>query len=363
MRHIRLATMFRALFPFVFILGLVFSSIPVTSAAAQADEEPRITRTIVEMSRADREGDYHQLYDLMLPEARMLIPRIAFTNWWPSVSEGAPADTITIDNIAFSDITYPLTNSDFGNVAEVDYSFTDVDGESEQRTVQVAEVDGVWRWLPEITQEDLPSIRADGGFTVEFTTAYTSELYQDLDMFWAQIFSDRGLEYRSPKDMVGVRVAGTRTGCGTLDDLDSVFAHYCTRDEVIYYNPEMRDVIIERLGQAAWEMVISHEWGHHIQNISGMYVTKSPELFGGNYSIEHELQADCLSGIFIQDTITRGIFDNRSLQEIEQMTEFGGDAAGTTWDDITAHGSSDQRRQSFYTGFDDGLRGCNLRGK
>lgn len=362
MHNIRIARLPRLLVPLILVVGMMLGPFVATRAAALATDEAEINRSLVAISRAEREGDYHMLYDLMLPEARRLIPRQAFINWWPTVAPSAPADVVSLVDVAFADITYALTDTDFGNVATVSYDYANVDGGNESRTLQLAEVGGVWRWMPDLTAADLPAVQANAGYTVDFETAYTTPLYQGLDTFWAQVFSDWGLEYRSPVDMIGLREVGTDTGCGAIDNLEEVFAHYCTRDEIIYYNPEKRDVIIDRIGEAAWEMVMAHEWGHHIQNISGMYITKSPELFGGSYTIEHELQADCFSGLFIQDTIARGTFSERDLPEIEQMTELGGDAAGTTWDDITAHGSSDQRRQSFYTGLDDGLRGCNFTG-
>ncbi len=362
MHRFRILTLLRALLPLLFVLGTLIAPALPASAATQVQQEAQVTRSLVVMGRAEREADYHLLYDLMLPEARMEIPRTAFINWWPTVSPAAPADVISIQEISFSDMTYALTGTDFGNVATVSFTYTDVNGESVDRQVQLAEVGGVWRWMPNVTPDEVPGIRAQAGYTVQYTTAYSTELYQQLDMFWAQIFSDWGLEYRSPVDMIGVRVPIDKTGCGpiTKQDIREMFAYYCTRDETIYYNPDARDSVIENIGQAAWDMVIAHEWGHHIQNISGMYVTKSPEIFGGNYSIEHELQADCLSGIFIQEAVASGHFDTRSLREISGMIDLAGDEAGTNWSDITAHGTVDQRRQSFYTGFDDGLRGCYL---
>ncbi len=351
----------RMLLPLLFLLSVAMAPSQTAAAAYQANASSNINRSIAEMARAEREGDLNLVYDLMLPDARALIPRAAFVNWWPTVAPSAPADVLRMGDVTFSDITYELTGTDYGNVATVSYSYHDTAGNAVDRTVRLAEIDGVWRWMPDITQADLPDILSHAGYTVEFTSAYTTELYRGLDTFWAQVFSDWGLEYRSPKDMIGVRVAGTPSGCGPMDDIDAIFAHYCTRDETIYFNPEARDMIIDRVGNAAWEMVMAHEWAHHIQNISGMYVTKSPELFGGSYTIEHELQADCLAGVFMQDAIARNVFEQRDRREMDQMLELGGDAAGTTWDDITAHGSSDQRRESLLTGYDDGLRGCHLR--
>lgn len=352
----------RLLLPVLFILSVVYSPLVAAQAASQANATSAINRTLAEFSRAERENDLNLIYDLMLPEARSVIPRVAFENWYPTVAPNPPADVLKLGDVTFSDITYELTGTDFGNVATIEYSYHDTDDANVDRVIQMVEVDGIWRWIPDITQADLPAIQAEAGYTVNWESAYSTQLYIDLDTYWAQIFSDWGKEYRSPKDMIGLYVEGTPTGCGPIDDLSAVFAHYCTRDEIIYFNPEAREMIIDRVGEAAWEMVIAHEWGHHVQNISGMYVTKSPELFGGNYTIEHELQADCLAGTFMQDAIARGYFDSRAMREMDAMLDFGGDAAGTTWDDITAHGTSEQRRASLATGVDDGLRGCHLRG-
>lgn len=353
----------KLLLPLLFVLSLAVAPSYDASATLQDNSSREINRTLAEVSRAEREGDLNLVYDLMLPDARNLIPRAAFVNWWPTVAPAPPADVLKLGDVTFSDITYELTGTEYGNVATVNYTYHDAAGNLIERSMQFAEIDGVWRWLPDVTRADIPEILTHAGYSVDFTSAYSTPLYQDLDTFWAQVFSDWGTEYRSPVDMIGVRDAGTETGCGVLDDIEAIFAHYCTRDETIYFNPEMRDMINDRIGDAAWEMVMAHEWAHHVQNISGKYVTKSPELFGGNYTIEHELQADCLAGAFMQDAIVRETFESGDLDVMYQMLELGGDAAGTSWDDITAHGTSDQRRQALMTGYDDGLRGCHLRGE
>lgn len=366
MRVLRLRWLTSMLLSLVFIASAVITPIGDASATAALQSNPssEINRTLAEMSRAERVEDWHLLYDLMLPDARMLISRTAFVNWWPTITPAAPADVLKIGSLEFADITYDLTGTDFGNVAFVTYSYHDAAGSPIEREVQLAEIGGVWRWMPQVDAADVGEINAHAGYTVNFTSAFSTQTYQELDTFWAQIFSDWGKDYRSPVDMVGVRVEGTETGCGTLEDIqNTVFAMYCTRDETIYYNPDARDYVVDRYGQVAWDMVMAHEWAHHIQNISGMYVTKSPELFGGNYSIEHELQADCLSAVWMQDATVVGFFDSRSIRELDAMIDSFGDSSGTAWDDVRAHGTGDQRRESFYTGFDDGLRGCHLRSR
>lgn len=364
MRVLRLRWLTSIVFSLAIIASAVITPFANASATAAVQSNPssEVNRTLAEMSRAERAEDWHLLYDLMLPDARMQISRTAFVNWWPTVAPAAPADVLKIGTLDFADMTYDLTGDDYENVATVTYAYHDAEGNQVEREVQLAEIGGVWRWMPQVNAAEVGEINSHAGYTVNFTSAFSTQTYQQLDTFWAQIFSDWGKEYRSPVDMVGVRVEGTETGCGTLEDIQTtLFAMYCTRDETIYYLPAARDGIIERYGQAAWDMVMAHEWAHHIQNISGMYVTKSPELFGGNYSIEHELQADCLSAVWMQDATVVGIFDSQAIAELDAMIDSFGDSRGTSWDDVRAHGTGDQRRESFGTGFNDGLRGCHLR--
>lgn len=363
MHHFRLHRLASILLPLLLLVSTVVTPQTEATAAAayQVDPTTEIHRMLAEISRAERAEDWHLLYDLMLPEARMQISRMAFVNWWPTFGPSAPADVLKIASLEFADITYELTNTDFGNVAIVTYSYHDINGNEVERTVQLAEVGSIWRWMPDITANQVPEINTNAGFTVNFTSRFSTEIYQEIDTYWAQIFSDWGLEYRPPVDMIGLRVEGTPTGCGPIDDLRTVFAHYCTLDETIYFNPDSREMIVDRFGQAAWDMIMAHEWAHHVQNISGMYVTKNPELFGGHYSIEHELMADCLSATFMQDATARGVYDMRSIREMDLMIDRFGDSPDTIWSEVGAHGTGDQRLNSFHTGFDDGLRGCNLR--
>lgn len=365
MPRVRLHRIASLLLPLVLLVSTIIApqQVAASSVVYQTNPSTEINRTLAEISRAERAENWHLMYDLMLPEARLLVSRTAFVNWWPTVGPAAPADVLRIQSLEFEDIDYELTDTEFGNVAFVTYSYHDVDGNDVERTVQLAEVGGVWRWMPEITQDDLAEIRPFDEFTVNYESPYSSELYRYLDTYWAQIFADWGMEYRSPVDMIGVRVEGTPSACGNIDKLSDVFAQYCPADETIFYNPDSRDYIIDRFGLAAWEMIMAHEWAHHIQNISGMYVTKQPELFGGHYSIEHELMADCLSATFMQDATARGEFDLRSIREMDLMIERFGDATGTSWDEIGAHGTGEQRLESFSSGFEDGLRGCNFRAK
>lgn len=363
LKRMKFRICFKFLLPILLVLGVQFPSTQMLAyEVTQEQVGSEVNRVLAELARAERVSDWNTLYDLMLPDARMLISRTAFNNWWPTVAPAPPASALRVESVDFGRLEYDLTNTDLADVATTTYSYKDSDGIALQRTVKLGAVGEEWRWLPDIPWSQVAGIQGYAGYTVDFESSMPDAFSSDLDMYWAQIFADWDADYHPPVAIVAVTEPGTRAGCRIINDLDTLFAEYCTRNQTIYYNPEMRDLIESRFGEMGWDMVMAHEWGHHIQNISGYKVTKSPELFGGDYSIEHELQADCLSATYLQDATARGLYRSRDLNKLETMISYFGDELDSPWSDISAHGTADQRQQSFFTGFDDGLRGCEMPG-
>lgn len=166
---------------------------------------------------------------------------------------------ISIQDISFSDVAYALTDTDFGNVATVDITYADANGETVERTVNLAEVQRCLAMDAGCYAGRYP--RYPGGSRIHraihhclFHRAVSTSGY----VLGAGLLG-LGPGYRPPVDMIGVRVPIAETGCGPITEsqIDEIFAYYCTRDETIYYNPNARDDVIEHLGQAAWDMVIS----------------------------------------------------------------------------------------------------------
>lgn len=238
----------------------------------------------------------------------------------------------------------------------------DVDGERAQRDIEINMVsDGsVWRWFYPGDETIVEDVAHEEAFTVDHETLYTSDMFQQIDVYWAQMFANAGLDYISPVDVVGVRVERIRTGCGIEKEIELMAVYYCTLDQTIYYDPDFRDQVVEALGEYAWSHVIAHEWGHHVQSLLGFTTTRDPELYGGQYTIEHELQADCLAGMFTQDAFARDLIRAQDVDGAVELSDSSGDMRGTSWDDEAAHGTGSQRVESFWTGFDDGLRGCHV---
>jgi predicted metalloprotease len=344
------------------MLGMSVGGGQVVAQAAVLDEAA-VNRAVVDMVRAEAEGDPNRLYDMMAPESRLVIPRQAFVNWFSDPERLVPVGEPDITSVTFGDWESDVTGDVYEDVALVEYT-VDVASASEDAVRSEGLVlwnDGqFWRWFFVGMDADIEDVAAADNWSVEYESPYRTEMFRNIDMFWAQMFANAGLEYHPPVDMVGVLLEPTRTGCGIENDIEGMAVYYCTIDETIYYDPEFRDYLVDHIGEYAWQHVIAHEWGHHVQKLLGLATSRDPELLGGQYTIEHELQADCLSGVFGQDASARRIIRSRDIDEALDVISMAGDSRGTSWDDETAHGSSSQREQSFWSGYDDGLIGCHI---
>lgn len=120
--------------------------------------------------------------------------------------------------------------------------------------------------------------------------------------------------------------------------------------------------------------IVGHEWGHHIQNITGI-MDAYPNNGTGPYSnsVRTELQADCYAGAWLaaaaEETDENGV---RYLEKpTEAQIEDALNTAFTVGDDHIqeqsgfnnpeswTHGSSVQRQGWFASGFQNGLGSCD----
>ena len=71
--------------------------------------------------------------------------------------------------------------------------------------------------------------------------------------------------------------------------------------------------------------------------------------------------ADCLSGAWALDVDSRGLLEPDDVDEAIRFTvEYLGDPSTVDAFDPQAHGTADQRAQSFMLGYEDGFSGCNI---
>jgi predicted metalloprotease len=144
---------------------------------------------------------------------------------------------------------------------------------------------------------------------------------------------------------------------------------YCPNDQTVYLDTDFFRVMQQQLGargEFARAYVIAHEVGHHVQNELGLLaeVNRQRNAVGQRQSnalsVATELQADCYAGIWanaVQGRLQLTEEDIRSA--LDTAARIGDDALqragqGYVVPDSFTHGSSEQRQQWFYRGFQSG---------
>jgi hypothetical protein len=204
-----------------------------------------------------------------------------------------------------------------------------------------------------------------------------SATLQSLDAYWADTLSAEGVEFTEPPatEFTG----GVATGCGQASSSTGPF--YCPPDQGIYLDLGFFDLLQSRFGASGGPLaemyVIAHEYGHHIQNITGrMDGIDSQDTGPESDGVRLELQADCYAGMWTGDAASRvdpdtGVtflepITDEELDDALSAAEAVGDdhiqeqSGGGVNPDVWTHGSSEQRRNWFVTGYNEGtLAACD----
>jgi predicted metalloprotease len=172
----------------------------------------------------------------------------------------------------------------------------------------------------------------------------------DIDSFWEKEFDVEGEIYDGPIKFEGYTTE-IETDCGPAS-LENAF--YCSADHSIYYDSNFLAEQLETNGDFAPVLIVAHEWGHLVQSLVG--ILQDRDL----YSIQVELQADCLAGVWAADADQRGLLDEGDFNEGIVALFRVGDARGTDFFDPDAHGRAGDRINAFQDGFEGGLEACAL---
>ena len=204
----------------------------------------------------------------------------------------------------------------------------------------------------------------------EPTVQFVSFVLDDVQKTWAGVLQQKGIPYQHAK-LVLFRDM-TSSSCGTAESATGPF--YCPGDEKVYIDLGFYDELQRRFGapgQFAQAYVLAHELGHHVQNLLGIE-RKVRTLQGQNpgarneISVQMELQADCLAGVWAHSTEQRNLLEAGDVQSALGAAAAVGDdrlqrmSRGEVSPDSFTHGTSAQRTEWFQRGMNGGsIEACN----
>ena len=166
----------------------------------------------------------------------------------------------------------------------------------------------------------------------------------DVDAWWSAEFAARGLAYTSPRlDLV----SEPETEICDFIDVFYTPAGYCSPNQTIFVSTGF----VSPDNVAALLPLISHEWGHHIQNLTDT---------GAYTPLEQELQADCFAGAFIAFAAESDWISPVVAAMALQLTQSAGDVWWEGTFDESIHGTKADRAIAFMAGQSGGLEACGL---
>jgi uncharacterized protein len=149
--------------------------------------------------------------------------------------------------------------------------------------------------------------------------AYYTALIGCLDAAWRPVLIDGQMPHRTPPSNLAEHPG--QTGCGNPDEGEGgeFTALYCPADETLYL-PVDRLKAVDRGGPSSHLAVLAHEYGHHVQQLSGLLGAAADERdkagedtpAGQEVTRRIELQANCFAGLFLAAVATHGSI-SRSL--------------------------------------------------
>ncbi|WBU37430.1 KPN_02809 family neutral zinc metallopeptidase [Homoserinibacter sp. YIM 151385] len=167
------------------------------------------------------------------------------------------------------------------------------------------------------------------------------------------------------------------TGCGNASSAVGPF--YCPPDASVYIDTGFFDELETRFGAndgtLAQLYVVAHEWGHHVQNLSGAMEGLDRQSTGpASDGVRLELQADCYAGAWvgaaetIEDdagrTFLEPVTDQQIADALSAAAAVGDDriqesTSGQVNPEAWTHGASEQRQAWFETGRTEGPGACD----
>ena len=185
---------------------------------------------------------------------------------------------------------------------------------------------------------------------------------QSLNQTWEPLFQQANIPFQQPT--LVFYQGGTQSGCGSASSQMGPF--YCPADQGIYIDTSFYDVMAQQMGARgdfARYYVMAHEYGHHIQNLTGLAAQvrsaqSQNQRAANDLQVRMELQADCYAGVWAGKN--RNLIDPGDMEEgLRAASAIGDDtlqqqAGQRVNPESFTHGSSAQRVEALRAGMESG---------
>lgn len=166
-----------------------------------------------------------------------------------------------------------------------------------------------------------------------------------LDAAWQPVLEYQGLPFFTP-NIAFPEGTEWESACGAVSGGNgAVAAFYCSYDNTIYMPFAGLQTEMYGARPGVYLAVLAHEYGHHVQALSGVMETYWDHRYNAGADTEpglelsrrFELQAQCFSGMFLAATYGRGSVDDNILTEARTSQDRGDHNPGMPRD----HGSDE----------------------
>ena len=219
----------------------------------------------------------------------------------------------------------------------------------------------------EPAREAASGTSASESCTIDAMSRESCNALSSLNKTWEPIFATANVRFTPPK-LVFYSQSGS-SGCGAAQSAMGPF--YCPADQGIYIGTDFYKEMEARMnagGDFARAYVMAHEYGHHVQALTGMadQVRSAQERNprGANQlQVRMELQADCYAGVWAaraKNSAGQPVMEPGDMEEAMRAANAIGDdtlmrsAGQRPVPESFTHGTSEQRMSWLRRGLQSG---------
>jgi predicted metalloprotease len=193
--------------------------------------------------------------------------------------------------------------------------------------------------------------QVDGTMTVEEFKGDIAGAVRLAEAYWAGRFKESGDRFEPVGQIIAYQRDG-EVGCGG-QELTRNNAAYCSAGDFIAYDVNWAVAAFRQIGDAFLFYLLGHEYAHGIQVRLGIQYS---------FTIQQELQADCMAGAYIGDSVRDKslTLEDGDLDELRRGLLAVGDDPDQPWFAEGAHGTAEQRTDLFFGGYERSLAACGL---